>query len=104
MPQRANIGKIRYPRGEVEDVESLPPGTLWDVSSKGSRWVYPYGIIATPPNSSPSHLRTTLNNAKGDILVTFSTYGKFSDRLVRVYSGWFSRHVVQTQSTTPDRM
>ena len=69
MPQRYPIRKIEYTSNGVEnvaldeDIKAPPPGSLWDVASDGSRWVHPGGIISTPLDSSPSHVRTTLRKA-----------------------------------------
>ena len=63
--------KIIYPRNIVEDVESPTPGTLWDIASNGSSWVHPDTVITTPPNSSPSQVRTSLQNYEGDVPITF---------------------------------
>ena len=94
--------KIIYPRNIVEDVESPTPGTLWDIASNGSSWVHPDTVITTPPNSSPSQVRTSLHNYEVDVPITFPPYIIGSHRLVGVDYRWFSCCVIQTQSTTPD--
>ena len=54
-----------------------PPltGTLWEVTSDGSRWVHTDAAITTPPNSYPLHFRTTIQIAKLDVLITICPLG-----------------------------
>ena len=82
-PQQFPIDDIRYPRKGVknvasaEDVATPTTGSLWAVTSNGSRWVHSSGIrtVTTLLNYSPSvigHVRSTIYTYEGVIYVTLS--------------------------------
>ena len=102
MPQISPVGKIRYPHDIFKYVESPLTGSMWAVSTNGSRWFRPYGIITTPPNSSPFHAKTSLYTEEGDIMITFFPSVNGGGHFVGVDGGWLSCRIVQIQYTASD--
>ena len=87
IPRRSPFGKIRYTRCRKKDVKHPPPGSSPAVASNGSRWVHLDVVINTLTDPPPLDSRTTIQNTKGDIMVTFPPSGNGSGRLVGVGGG-----------------
>ena len=101
MPRRAPVVKIRHSPDAFEQVEAPHRGNLWYYSSDAYWRVHTDDAITITPEFSTSHFRTTLETAKGDVLVTVSPSVNFSSRLVGIIEGWENCLIVQTLSRTP---
>ena len=74
IPYQYPVGENIYPSDGVKYSKAPLSGSLWAISSNGSKWVHTDGITTTSPNSSPSHIMTTLYTSKGEIPVILYLY------------------------------
>ena len=100
IPYQSPVGEIIYPSDGVKYVKAPLSRSLWVIASNGYRWVHTDGIITTHPDSSPSHIMTTLYTAKVYLPVIFSLSRNCNGCFLGVDDRWISWYVFQILSTT----